>query len=50
MVINVYQADEDIPSFCLIVFRSLVQEYVTNVAKAKRTGIKTIIRFLEGLT
>lgn len=40
MVINVYQTDEDIPNFCFNVFRSLVQEYVTNAAKAKRTGKK----------
>lgn len=37
MVINVYQTDEDIPNCCCSVFRSLVQEYVTNAAKAKRT-------------
>lgn len=40
MVIKVYQTDEDIPNFCCNVFRSLVQEYVTNAAKAKRTEKK----------
>lgn len=47
MVISVYQTDEDIPNCCCSVFRSLVQEYVTNAAKAKRTEQKQSIKHWE---